>query len=100
MSFRERLIDVAARAGLALLRAMILHLPDKALGRMFRVVERLVYASTGDRELTGPVAEIADVFETGPPFTATLRKMFKDPEPEIAASAVKCLTRKSPYGAV
>ena len=99
MSFKDRMVSTGARGALYLLRAMILYLPDRALGKIFRAVERLVYAATGSRDIAMPVAEIADIFESGPPFTTTVRKLFKERSTEWGLSSAVCLARKSPYGA-
>ena len=99
MSLKKTLIGLATRAGLEVFRALVLYLPDKFLGKLFRAVERLVYVLTGDPDVTASVAEVADIFETGPPFTTTIRKMLKAAEPELIVSSVQGLTRESPYGA-
>jgi len=97
---RDLVIGALARVGLAIFRAMVLYLPDRVLGKIFRMIERLVYAATGAKDMSAPVGEVADIFETGPPFTVTVRKMMREAEPELLASVVKCLARPSPYGAV
>ncbi len=99
MSLRKILIGLAARAGLAVFRALVLYLPDRALGKFFRAVERLAYVLTGDPDVTASVAEIAELFETGAPFTTTVRKLLKAAEPELVVSSVQGLTKESPYGA-
>ena len=100
MKLGERMIEFSARAGFYLLRAMVLYLPDKVMGRLMRGVERLAYLVSGSREIRASVAEVADIFESGPPFTTIVRKLFREGEPEIAASALKCLSRPSPYGTI
>ena len=100
MSMRDRLVPAASRAGFFLLRAMVLYLPDRAMGRFLRAVERLAYAITGSREVRASVAEMADIFESGPPFTTIVRQMFREGEPEIVASGLKSLSKPSPYGAL
>ena len=79
---------------------VVLHLPDSVMARFMRLAERLVYAITADRAAAAGVAEIADIFESGPPFTDTVREMFRESEAEFAGSAVRCLLAKSPYGAL
>ena len=99
MGARDKLIGVAAKAGFYVVRWMALHLPDRVMGRVLRLVERVVYAVTASRELAQPVAEVADIFESGPPLTDTVRKLMRGAEVEVIESALKCLARPSPYGA-
>jgi len=100
MKLLDPIIGLLARALLGFLRFIIPRVSDRAVGRFFRWVERLVYVITGDRDLTASVAELADIFETGPPFTVTARKLVAGMEPEIVESALKCLVKPSPYGSL
>ena len=99
MSLKERMIEGASRLGYRLLRAMVLGLSDRTMARLLRAVERLAYAVSGDPALKAAVAEMADIFESGPPFTTTVRKLFAPDETKTVVSAIKQLTRPSPYGA-
>ena len=100
MSLGERMIELLAKAGFHLLRVMVLYLPDWAMARFLRAVERLAYAISGNPEIRASVAEMADIFESGPWYTTIVRKMFKEGESEIVGSAIKSLFKSSPYGAI
>jgi len=93
----HKIAGPAAYAFALFLRALVGVLSDRSLGRIFRGLERLVYALTGEAAVA--VAEIADIFESGPPHSDRARKIVKNLEPDLIASAVKCLARPSPYGA-
>lgn len=97
---KEHAIGILAGAVIRLIMFLVPRVSDKAIGRFMRRVERLVYIITGDKSVADAVAEVADIFETGPPFTTTVRKIVDGVEPEIIVSAVKKLTRPSPYGAL
>ncbi len=92
-------VKIGAAIGVWLLKLLIGRLPDLVLARLFRGVERLVYAATGDEAAAGAAAEVADIFESGPPFTVTVRKMAAAADPELIAGIMSCLFAKSPYGA-
>jgi len=99
MTIKERMVGMITRAGYPVVRFLVLHQPDWLMGKILRLVERIVYIATGDRAATAPVAEVADIFESGPPFTTTIRKLMRAKEPELVESALRCLSRPSPYGA-
>ncbi len=99
MKLKDRLLKAVTVAGFKVFRAMVHHLSDRNLGRLFRGAERLAYAFTGDKEVKMAIGEVADIFETGPPFTTTVRRMFQNGQAELVASSIRCLRRPSPYGA-
>jgi hypothetical protein len=70
---------------------LLLHLSDRTMARLVRVVRRLAYAFTGDEELKGVLDEVVDIFETGPPGTDIVRKMFKEAHRPFAADLVRGL---------
>lgn len=96
----DGLRTLAIRAGYFTVRMALLALPDRWLAAGFRGLARLAYAVTGDRARVEPVSDLAGVFAAGPPYTVTIRKMMRRSETEIVVSAIKCLARRSPYGAV
>jgi hypothetical protein len=93
------MIGAAARGGFTVIRFMVLHLPDRAMAFLARAAVKLGYIVTGDEAMMNAGAEIVDIFESGPPFTPTIRKLMRAAEPEVVVSAVKCQARPSPYGA-
>lgn len=99
MKTGERVLKSITIVAFKITRAMVLRLSDRTLGRIFRVVERLAYAISADRAVKNAAAEVADIFESGPPFTTTVRRMFEAGQPELLASSIRCLRRPSPYGA-
>ena len=99
MTVSDRAVSVGARAVVWGLRLAVLHLPTWLLAFKFRALAWLVWVATGSREAAQPLSELAEIFASGPPFTVTLKKMFREMEPEFIASAARCLTRRSPYGA-
>jgi hypothetical protein len=99
MNAREWMIDKIARGGYRLFRFLIPLLPDKVHAFNFRLIERLLYAITGDLAVKNAVGEVAGLFEAGPCNTDTIKKLMKPDESDLIASAIKCLTGKSPLGA-
>jgi hypothetical protein len=95
----EKIIEIVLPIVMFGLKIIVLKFPDKLTAKIFRFVEWLIFVVTGDKGASMPIAEMAEIFESGPPFTTTARKMFENLETEIAISAVRCLTRPSPYGA-
>lgn len=59
-------------------RLMLLRLSDRTLALLIGFIRRLVYAFTGDEELKSILGEVVDIFETGPPGTDIIRKMFRE----------------------
>jgi hypothetical protein len=100
MSRTDRMKAVAVRAGLAVVRAAVLYLPDRVIALLLRVLVWEVYVLTGDRNVLASGGEVVDIFASGPPFTTTVRKLMRAAEPELIVSAVLCLTRPSPYGSM
>ncbi|HUT52717.1 MAG TPA: hypothetical protein VM658_04945 [bacterium] len=100
MSRTDRVKAVAARGGLFLVRAMVLYLPDRVIARIVGLLVWAAWVLTGDGNVRNTGAEIVDIFASGPPFTATVRKLMRAAEPEIVVSAVLCQTRPSPYGSM
>ncbi len=93
------LITLVTGAVLVVARALILSLPDPVLGKIFKAVARLAYALTGDAGAETALGEVADIFESGPPFTTTVRKVIRGVDTEFLSGAIIGLTTKSPYGA-
>lgn len=100
MKTADRVLEALVRAGFVPVRWFILAMPDAALGKMFRAAERLAYAITGDPGASAPVAEVADIFESGKPYTTTVRKMIREAEADLIASTVRTILSKSPHGAI
>ena len=98
MKIVDFLVGLLARALVKVICFAIPRVSDRAVGRFLRRVERLVYVVTGDRGQAAAVAEVADIFESGPPYTTRVRKLVAGMEPEIVESALKSLARPSPYG--
>jgi len=99
MSISGRAKEVVVKWGYRLVRWMVVHLSDRTMAFILRAVERLAYAVTADPGVKAAVDEVADIFESGPPFTTTVRKLFQDDESKTVVSVIKQLTRPSPYGA-
>lgn len=99
MTAQDRVVGVIARAVVFCLRLGVLYLPRRFNALVFRGLARLIYAVTGDPQAATPVADVAAVFEAGPPFTCTFEKIFRNMEPAFIAGAARCLVRRSPYGA-
>jgi len=99
MKTGDRVLRAVTIACFKVLRTMVLHLSDRSLGRLFRFLERLAYAITADKGVKNAVGEVADIFESGPPFTTTVRRMFQQGQAELVASSLRCLRRPSAYGA-
>jgi len=93
------LLGLVVRVVLVGLQATVRILPDTALAKVFRALERLVFAITADRNASVPIGDIADIFESGRPHTDRVRKFLTNIETEVLISAVKCLASPSPYGA-
>ena len=73
------------------LKWMFLHLSDKTFARITRVAQRLSYAVTGDEEMKMMMEEVVDIFETGPPGTDIVRKMFREAHRPFAADIIRGL---------
>ena len=67
----------------------ILHLSDRRLAQIVRIVRRLAYAFTGDEEMKGVLGEVVGIFETGPPGTDMVRKMLREAHRPYAADMVR-----------
>ena len=82
-------------------KAVIPHVSDRTLARVLRTAERVAYVLTGDRDLQASIGEVAEVFELGPPYSATTRQIAASLEKDagLALSALICLKRPSPYNA-
>jgi hypothetical protein len=92
------LIYRATSIGIRAARLILPRVSDRAIARLLRIAERLVYLLTGDRKQTASIAEIADIFESGPPVTSTIRTIVKNMEIEIFANVLKCGSKTQPYG--
>jgi len=89
----------AAAAGLGTARLLLPLFSDRAVGRLLRLAERMVYIATGATEVAASVAEVAEVFESGPPFSASVRKILAGMETDIVASILVNRIKPTPYGA-
>ena len=98
MNLRDKLIGTGTRGGFAVIRLMVLYLPDWVMALIARVGVKVAYIITGDENRLQVGAEIVDIFQSGPPFTATIRKLLRAAEPEVVVSAVQCQARPSAYG--
>lgn len=78
-----------ADLGFGILRWMLLHLSDRTMARLTRGAKRLAYAFTGDEEMKMMMEEVVDIFETGPPGTDIVRKMFREAHRPFAADLIR-----------
>lgn len=97
MSLMDGVRGVLVRLVFPVLRGLILHTPDRILAPCFRGLAWLAYLLTGDKMLRQAVSDVGDILESGPPYSATLRKVIGGAPPAMAASIFKCLRRPSPY---
>jgi hypothetical protein len=72
-----------------MIRWILLNLSDKRLAQLSRIVRRLAYAFTGNEDLNSILGEIVDIFESGPPGTDVIRKMFREAYRPYAAAVVR-----------
>ena len=86
------------KAGFVGFRGLILHAPDWFMVRVFRVIRWLAYLVTGDKMVRRALTDVIAIFEGGPPFSMTLRKLVKGSEPELVANIVRCQRKATPYG--
>jgi hypothetical protein len=100
MKLSEQAAHRVTAGGIRMVRLIIPRMSDRALARLLRVGERVVYILTGNDELTASIAEVAEIFESGPPLSSTVRKIAAsmDTDAELAASILACLRKPSPYG--
>jgi hypothetical protein len=70
-------------------RRLILHLSDPMLARLLRLAGRLAYAFTGDEFLKNVFSELIDIFESGPPGTDLIRRMFREVHGPYAANMLQ-----------
>jgi hypothetical protein len=98
MKIREWLIYRAAEVGIRSARFILPRVPDRVIGRLLRIAEKLVYELTKDKKHTESLAEIAEIFESGPPVTTTIRTIVANMEIEIVANVLKCGSKACPYG--
>ena len=98
MKMPEWLIYRATAAGIRAARLIMPLVSDRAIGRLLRIAEKLVYLLTEDRTRAASLAEVADIFESGPPMTTTVRKIVANMEIDIVANVLKCSSKPSPYG--
>jgi hypothetical protein len=92
------LIYRATAVGIRAVRLIMPMVPDRAIGRLLRIAEKLVYMLTKDKKQTASLAEIAEIFESGPPVTTTIRTIVANMEIEIVANVLKCGSKMHPYG--
>ncbi len=100
MSPRDRVIDLSARAALRALTSVVKFLPDATLARLFRLLAGVAARLTGEPAAAAPIMDVAEIFEAGPPYSTTLRKLLAHPEPEFVSSAARCMAGRSPHGAL
>jgi hypothetical protein len=98
MKTPEWLIYRATAVGIRAARFILPRVSDRAIGRLLRIAEKLVYALTKDRKQTASLAEIAEIFESGPPITTTVRRIVANMEIDIVANVLKCSSKACPYG--
>lgn len=100
MKIIEKALHWATLTGMLISRTLLPLVSDRTLAFLLRRVERILYIFTGDEYLTASVAEVAEIFELGPPYSSTVRKIVASMETdsELAASAIECLRKPSPYG--
>jgi hypothetical protein len=96
----DRVVGLVARAGFTVIKLIFPLLPDWLCAKLMRLVRWEAYVITGNVDVVKAVTEVVEIFESGPPFTATVRKIVAGTEPEMVGSLIVSLTRKSPYGAV
>jgi len=72
-----------------IVRWLLLHLSDRRLAQICRLGGRLTYAFTGNEFLKGVLNEIVDIFESGPPGTELIRKMFREVHRPYAADMIQ-----------
>ena len=96
----RRITRLAFTIAARLVRALLPRVSDQSLARLLRAAERIAYVLTGDRGLKASIGEVALVFELGPPYSATPRKVVASMETDadLALSAIQCLNKPSPYG--
>ena len=101
MKLFEQATRRATLAGIRIIRIALPLVSDKSLALLFRSTERVIYVFAGDKELTASIAEVAEIFELGPPYSSTVRKIAASMESDadLAASVLACLRKVSPYGA-
>jgi hypothetical protein len=58
----------------------------------------MVYIAAGETNIAASLAEVADVFETGPPFSTSVRKIIANMETDIVGSILVNQIKPSPYG--
>ncbi|HUT54906.1 MAG TPA: hypothetical protein VM658_16055 [bacterium] len=68
---------------------LLLHLSDRRLARICRLLGRLAYAFTGNEFLKGVFNEIIDVFESGPPGTEIIRKIVREAHRPYVADMIQ-----------
>jgi hypothetical protein len=98
MKLFEQGIYWSAAAGIRMTRFLLPLLSDRAVGRLLRLAERMVYIAAGETDLAASIAEGADVFESGPPFSTSVRKILAGMETDIAGSILVNQIKPSPYG--
>jgi hypothetical protein len=98
MKVPEWLIYRATAVGIRTARFILPRISDRTIGRLLRIAEKLVYLLTKDRKVTASLAEIAEIFESGPPMTSTIRTIVANMEIEIVANVLKCESKSHPYG--
>jgi hypothetical protein len=101
MKLVERTARWTTGVGIRILCSVIPRLSDRTLAHVLHTAERLVFLFTGNEDLKASIAEVAEVFESGPPYTAVLRKVLASMETDLglAVSTLACLKKPSPYGA-
>ncbi len=101
MKVFEKMSRAGTAAGILIIRFLLPRLSDKFIARLLRISERLSYAFTANEEGSASIAEVAEIFELGPPYSSTTRKIVASMETDkdLALSTLTCLSRPSPYGA-
>ena len=97
MKFMDSVRGAAVRLLFPVFRSWMVHIPDWAQSRIFRALAWLAYLITGDKMARQALLDLVDIFKSGPPFSATLRKLIGGSEPEVVASIFKCMRRPGPY---
>ncbi len=73
----------------SMVRWLVLHLSDKSLAKIVRVVRRLAYAFSGDDNLNGVFKEVENIFKDGPPGTQIVRRMLREAYRPYAVAIVR-----------
>jgi len=99
MKIYEQAADWATGVGIRAATIILPLISDKMLTRLLRFAERLAYAFSANEELAASIAEVADLFESGPRYNVVPRRVIASmrTDSKLAVSTLACLRKASPY---